>query len=371
MRQSLQNITIKGFKTLSDLQDFQPGSLTVLIGPNGAGKSNFISFFRMLSWALSSPGNLQIHVAQLGGANMLLHDGSLKTREVEADLTVETTAGKNQYSFRLVFAAGDTLIYAEEKFRFSRKEGGFPTPAPWKELGAGHRESLLIGIKYNEEKTAKTIFNLLRKIIVYQFHNPSDTARIRGKWNVEDNRWLKEDGANLAPVLLRLKKNENRYYQRIVESVRLILPFFADFELESENGGLLLCWRERNSDRIFNASQAADGMLRIMALITLLLQPEEALPGVLILDEPELGLHPYAINLIGGLIRAASTKTQVIIATQSMPLIDCFEPKDIVVVERHGRESKFQRLDGKALEEWLKNYSISELWEKNVIGGRP
>jgi predicted ATPase len=271
----------------------------------------------------------------------------------------------------LVFASGDTLIYAEEIFRFSRSGGGFPTPAPWKELGAGHRESQLIGNVNSEEKTAKTVLGLLRKIIIYQFHNTSATARMRGKWDLEDNRWLKEDGANLAPFLLRLKKNESKYYQRIMETIRLILPFFADFELELENGSLLLSWRERNSDRVFNASQAADGMLRIIALITLLLQPERDLPGVLILDEPELGLHPYAINIIGGLIRAAATKTQVIVATQSMPLMDCFEPKDIVVVERQGRESKFQRLDDKALEGWLKSYSLSELWEKNVIGGRP
>ncbi len=132
-----------------------------------------------------------------------------------------------------------------------------------------------------------------------------------------------------------------------------------------------MSWRERNSDRVFNASQAADGMLRVMALVTLLLQPERDLPDVLILDEPELGLHPYAINVVGGLIRSISTQTQVIVATQSMPLIDCFKPRDIVVVERKGRESEFRRLDEKALVEWLDDYSLSELWEKNVLGGRP
>jgi predicted ATPase len=369
MRSKLQKLTLKGFKTIREMKDFEPGPLTVLIGPNGVGKSNFISFFRMLSWTLAAPGNLQIHVGELGGASALLHDGPAKTREIEADLTLGTGDGENQYAFRLVYAAGDTLIYADERFRFSRP--GSRTRAPWKELDAGHRESKLIS-KVNEgDTTAKTILFLLRKIIVYQFHNTSATARMRGKWDVEDNRWLKEDAANIAPLLRRLREYENRYYQRIVETIRLILPFFADFELEPENGRLLLSWREKNSDRVFNVSQAADGMLRVMALVTLLLQPERDLPDVLILDEPELGLHPYAINVIGGLIRSLSNNTQVMMATQSVSMIDCFEPKDIVVVERKDRQSEFQRLDNKALEEWLKDYSLSELWEKNVIGGRP
>jgi len=213
--------------------------------------------------------------------------------------------------------------------------------------------------------------SLLQKIIVYQFHNTSDTARIRGIWNIDDNRWLKEDAANIAPVLFRLKEEDNRCYQRIVDTVRLILPFFSDFALEPQYNRLLLSWRERNSDRIFSVSQASDGMLRVVSLITLLLQPERDLPNVLILDEPELGLHPYAINIVGGLIRAASTKIQVIVATQSTALVDCFEPADIVVVEREGRRSIFRQLNAETLEEWLEDYSLSELWEKNVLGGRP
>lgn len=369
MRQRLQKLTLNGFKSVRELANFEPGPLTVLIGPNGAGKSNLISFFRLLSWTLAAPGNLQVHVGELGGASTLLHDGPAKTREIEADLSLITDAGENEYAFRLVYAAGDSLIYADERFRFSRV--GSRTLAPWTELDAGHRESKLIAKADEGDTTARTILGLLRKIIVYQFHDTSATARIRGKWDADDGRWLKEDAANLSPFLRRLRDNENRSYQRIVETIRLILPFFADFELEPEHRRLLLRWRERNSDREFNASQAADGMLRVMALVTLLLQPERDLPDVLILDEPELGLHPFALNVIGGLIRSISTETQVVVATQSMPLIDCFEPKDIVVVERNGRESEFRRLDGQALKEWLEDYSLSELWEKNVIGGRP
>ncbi len=366
MRNSLDKITLRGFKTIQALEDFAPCALTALIGPNGAGKSNFISFFRMMSWALADPDNLALFVSQQGGASTILHHGPATTREIEADLTIRTGVGENQYAFRLVFAAGDTLFFADERYRFSRDD--HPGAARWRETGAGHRTPQLLAV---EDRTARVIRDILRKIVVYQFHNTSDTARVRNKWRVSDNRWIKEDAANIAPVLLRLREDDNKCYQRIVDTLRLILPFFSDFVLEPVYNSLLLNWRERNSDQVFSVSQASDGMLRVIALVTLLLQPEPDLPDVLILDEPELGLHPYAINVVGGLIRAVATKIQVIVATQSMPLVDCFEPADIVVVEREGGGSNFRRLDTEALRGWLEGYSLSELWEKNVIGGRP
>jgi predicted ATPase len=369
MPSRLTRITLRGYKTIHELVDFEPGDLTVLIGANGAGKSNFISFFRLLSWSLT--GSLQEHVQKAGPASALLHDGPEKTQAIEAKMALQTENGDNEYVFRLAFAAGDSLIYSDEKFVFLRT--GRP-PRPWAQLGAGHRESNLIqqaALKTPEGKTATVMLDMLRRIFVYQFHNTSATARIRTQWDKSDGRYLKEDGANLAPFLYRLKTSHPSYYRRIVETTREILPFFHDYELEPECGRLFLSWREKGSDRVFNASQAADGMLRVMALIALLQQPERDLPSVLILDEPELGLHPYAINVVAGLIKSASTQAQVIVATQSVSLIDRFDPESIVVVDRVGRESRFRRLNSPELAEWLEEYTLSELWEKNVIGGRP
>ncbi len=369
MRNRLEAITLKGFKTIRALENFKPRQLTVLIGPNGAGKSNFISFFRMMGWALADQEGLPFYVGQRGGASKILYDGPAVTREIETELTIWTDAGTDQYAFRLVFAAGDTLIFADERYRFSRAI--YDTVANWQENGAGHRVPQLLAKANSGDITARVIRNLLQRMVVYQFHNTADTARMRGKWNVNDHRWLKEDAANVAPVLLRLRENNPAIYQRIVDTVRLILPFFSDFVLDPDYGNILLQWRERGNDVVFDVSQASDGMLRVIALVTLLLQPEQDLPDVLILDEPELGLHPYAINVVGGLIRAASHNAQVIVATQSTRLVDCFEPEDIVVVERKSRASTFKQLDSAALGEWLDDYSLSELWEKNIVGGRP
>ncbi|HEX4766316.1 MAG TPA: AAA family ATPase [Lichenihabitans sp.] len=367
-RPRLERISLKGFKTIRDLSGFEPGDLTLLIGPNGAGKSNFISFFRMLSWSLVPPGQLQLFVAEQGGAGALLFKGPRVSREIEAELVLTTGKGRNVYDFRLVAAAGDTLVFAEENFRF-RAHGIKDRPAPG--TGAGHRESQLIRMAEDGNATARRILSMLRRIIVHQFHDTSATARIRGKWSRQDNRYLKEDGANLAPFLLRLQTRAPGHYRRIVETIRLILPHFATFELDPDDDYLLLRWLESANDQVFSAAQASDGMLRAMALVALLQQPDEDLPDVLILDEPELGLHPYAIEVLASLIRSASRRVQVIVATQSVSLIDRFEPHDVVVVSRSDDGTTLARLDDATLEEWLQSYTLSELWEKNILGGRP
>jgi predicted ATPase len=365
----LTRLTLTGFKTFRELKGFDPQALNVLIGANGAGKSNFISFFRLMSWMMASTGNLQDHIGRQGGAHMLLHDGPDITREIEAEISIVTEKGTNDYAFRLAYAAGDTLIFTDERFRFSRND--ISAPAQWRILGAGHRESQLISLADQGDPTARTVRTLLQRCVTYQFHNTSPTSRMRGKWPVTDNRYLKEDAGNLAPVLFRLSQEEPRSYRRIVDTLRLIIPFLDDFELIPSRDSLLLAWRETGSDVVFDASQASDGTLRTFALVTLLGQPEEDLPDVLLLDEPELGLHPYAIHILGGMIKRVSTCAQTIAATQSVTLIDQMAPEDIVVIERSGRSSTMRRLDPELLAEWLEEYSLGELWLKNILGGRP
>ncbi len=367
-RPRLTKLSIQGFKSIKALHGFAPGPLTVLIGANGAGKSNFISFFRMLSHVMS--GNLQGHLTQTGKAHSWLHDGPAVTPEIRSSFEIQAEKGINEYEFGLDYAATDRLYFQFERVRY------LPTgvaAGARVALGQGHEESLLKARAEKQEPTPKAIYAMLQKFVVYQFHNTSFTSRMRQSWSVDDGRWLKEDAGNLAAVLHRLKGNVSSvaYYQRIVDTLRQSLPFFDDFQWEPENGNVLLSWRERGTDCIFGAHQASDGMLRFMALTTLLLQPADALPDLLILDEPELGLHPHAIATIAGLIKAASQNVQVIVATQSAQLLDAFEPQDVVVVERHQRESTFHRLDQAALQAWLGRYSLGELWDKNVLGGRP
>lgn len=364
----LSKIELKGYKSIKDLS-LDLKNINILIGANGSGKSNFISFFKLLRWMMQTPGQFQVFMGKSGGANALLFDGAEITPQLTASLEFETEAGLNEYFMRLSHAASDTFIFVEEKYRFSNNT--YPSKANWISLDVGHRESKLLDAAQEQNSTAKHILFLLQNCVVYQFHNTSETSRIRQRWSIEDNRYLKEDGANLASFLLRIRESNSQVYLRIVETIRLIAPFFLDFVLEPVGDSVILQWREQDTDLIFSSHQASDGTLRTMALVALLMQPEEDLPSVIILDEPELGLHPYAINIVAGLLESISTKTQIIIATQSPMLIDFFDLEDIIIVERRERQSLFYRQDSEQLKDWLEDYSLSELWNKNVIGGRP
>ena len=180
---------------------------------------------------------------------------------------------------------------------------------------------------------------------------------------------------DLAALLLRLRgENGESVYRRIVTTICLIAPFFDDFDLEPAGPNkkdIILNWRDKGSDQVFGPHQLSDGTLRAICLVTLLLQPEDELPDLIIVDEPELGLHPYALNVVASLLKKVSHHTQVLISTQSSSFLDNFAAEDVVVVSREGKESQFIRPDPAKLETWLDEYSLGEVWEKNVIGGGP
>lgn len=213
--------------------EFRTQAVDCSDGPNRVGKSNFIAFFRMMSRALADPGNLKSFVSERGGASKLHQDGPNRICEIEAEATIRTDAGENQHTSRLFYATDDQLIFAYERYLLT--SAGYDSPAPWRSIGSGHHDPQLLTHAVSDV-TAWVIRPLLQRIVVYQFHNfhnASDTARVRSKWNVNDNRFLKEGGANLTLVLYRLRETDRGCYQPVVDAVRLILPFLSDFVLES------------------------------------------------------------------------------------------------------------------------------------------
>jgi predicted ATPase len=283
--------------------------------------------------------------------------------------------GKDTYSFTLSHASGDTLIFTEEYVTWERA-GSQRTMKI--DLAAGHKEAQLLEDARQGGTTSQFILNLLRSCQVYHFHDTSSTSKILNQGYIGDNVYLRSNAGNLAAYLFAMANNEEwkKHYERIVRHIQLVLPQFGDFVLRPSplnKDYIRLDWREKRKDYLFGPYLLSDGSLRFMALATLLLQPAVSLPKVIILDEPELGLHPAAISSLSGMIRTASVNSQVILATQSPRLVDEFNIDEIVIVERDETKDRslVKRLDEKDLSEWLERYSLSDLWEKNVLGGRP
>jgi len=368
----LKSIALSGYRSFEDAA-LELRSLNVLIGANGAGKSNLVSFFKMLNELMA--GRLQQYVASTGHATSNLHFGPRVTPQLEAELKFESeTDVINTYRMRLSHVLGDKLIFTEECLSFHNP--GF-MEAREEQLGPGHTETLIGATASTDSpsgKTARVFQHLLNNCRVFHFHDTSSTARVRNTGYVGNNKPLMPDAGNLAAVLHRLEKESPDTYWRTVDTIRQIAPFFREFVLEprgSEDKDIMLNWCTCESDMVFGPHQLSDGTLRAICLVSLLMLPVEELPILIVIDEPELGLHPYALQILASLCRSVSVSAQVLISTQSSAFVSCFDPENIVVVEGDNRSSNLTRPDRNALDVWLDDYSLGEIWEKNVIGGGP
>nr|WP_321952569.1 AAA family ATPase [Paraburkholderia bannensis] len=369
---AISKLTIAGYKSIRELREFELRDLNVLIGANGSGKSNFIGFFRMLAEMYGQ--RLQRYVAKQGGPDALLHYGRKGTPFVQAELDFGDEVLR--YVIELEPTTDNRLIFSFEG-NCTNGTTAPMTTAPHHESvlpklrmkAAVERErGLLPGFAYLDD-----LLPPIDRIRVYHFHDTSDTAKVKQVCATNDNLRLKSDASNLAPFLRLLREQHEDHYRAIVESIRLVAPFFDDFVYREDNpANIELEWLEQGDpDTPFKAHVLSDGTLRFICLATLLLQPVELMPPIILLDEPELGLHPFAINVLADLLKLAAEQTQLIVATQSVPLLSCLEPEDVIVVDRKDNASTFRRLSEAELGTWLGDYSLGELWEMNVLGGRP
>lgn len=367
----LDRIEVKGFKSIFGM-DLALDSLNVLIGANGSGKSNLTLLFSLLNQLASQ--NLQLFVGRLGGADRLLHYGQKVTDSIQLELGF---ADGLLYRCELVPSYDDTLIFAREEIENANQNSNGHGPLGRTNLGVGHKESKLKSVEQNNQ-VAKEILDTMNGWRVYHFHDTSSSAKVKQTQDIDDNWFLREDGSNLAAYLYLLQQTNRPYYANIVDTIRMVAPFFDEFILRPSplnTSKIKLAWREKGGGNPlsvginFDAHAFSDGTLRFVSLATLLLQPQ--LPATILLDEPELGLHPYAISLLSDLLRSAATKSQVIVCTQSVTLVEQFAPEEIIVVERQAGHSTFERLVPEEIALWLEEYDIGELWQKNVVGGRP
>jgi predicted ATPase len=367
----LDALDVRGFKSFADLKLTLNRGINVLVGANGAGKSNFLSLFRFMEALVQ--GRLQAFVAENDYAARLLYYGLKSTPE----LALSFRFGEYGYEARLKPTASGGLFFESERFA---NVGDRVHPFLDPDLGGGHSETKVTEAQH-KDPTGIPMYAVgpMRWWRLYNFHDTSPSAPVKQHQDVVDYRRLRADGSNVAPFLLDLKRKEDPAYERIREAVCLAFPQFGDFELDPEPGQrtIQLLWRERESDLLFLPDQLSDGTLRFICLATLLLQPRRDSTATLFIDEPELGLHPAALTLLADLVREASERRQIVLATQSVALLNAFTPDEVIVVDRERRTetgryaSVCRRLDAEEYAAWLEEYTLGELWLKNVLGGRP
>jgi predicted ATPase len=365
----LDSITLKGFKSIRELNDFKLQKLNVLIGPNGAGKSNFVDFFRLLR-AMAEEG-LQGLIVQSGGADGFLFNGPKETKQISALLKF----GWNQYRFTAEPNVAGELILREEGVLYT----GGKRPNDWQIYYVPKKESSLKDWKGSKSSWGDYlsaegyVHKSVSSWIVYHFHDTSSTAPMRRDQALRDFRELNPTAGNIAAFLKNIRENWSAKYQRIRETIQIIAPFFDDFLLEPQTKGdnelIRLEWRQKGSSFPFQPWQLSDGTIRFICLATALLQPVP--PSTVVIDEPELGLHPYALEVLAALIHEASLHTQLVVSTQSPLLVDRFDAEHIITVQRKDGASSFDRLEPEPLADWLKDFSLGELVRKNVVETAP
>ena len=368
MAATITEISIRGYKSIERLDRLPLRSLNVLVGANGAGKSNFVGFVGLFRTLLNRSLRLAIDMA--GGADSVLHLGPAVTTEMRGSLA----AGEHVFEFALTATADNRLAVASE-VAFRRRTGSSIRFAPDDHT---HDKSYLLATEDRPApSTGFTPVDDLRRILsglsTYQFDDTSPTAGVRRWGGINDDERLRPDASNLAAFLYRIRHTHPDHLARIRDVVRLAAPFFDDFKLRpitTNPDQIQLEWTQVGTDYPFRPSQLSDGTLRFICLATALLQPGP--PAVMMFDEPELGLHPYALTLLATLFHeAADGPAQVIVSTQSATLLNEVDAEDVIVVERANGASTFRRLDPAALSEWLADYAVGDLWQKNLFGGRP
>ncbi|MFZ2445972.1 MAG: AAA family ATPase [Syntrophobacteraceae bacterium] len=368
MTPELDYITVKGFKSIASIEKLSLLPINVIIGPNGSGKSNLIGVFSFLH--AIRDGKLNDYVRKAGGAEQLLYFGSKVTASIY--IRISFSQEVNQYVLELRPTSDDMLYTAYEKVSFWDKSNH---KRPLDETLIAREGGREAGIsRPNAKGIADWVRHRLGSWRLYHLHDTSDSSPMRKTAQIHDNRFLRPDGSNLPAFLYLLKQKHPAEYDMICRTVQQTAPFFDDFQLNPDplnDETIRLSWKHKNSDLYFGVSSLSDGTLRFIALTTLFLQPEEFLPSVILVDEPELGLHPHAITLLAAMVRQVSVKAQVILSTQSSLLLDHFNPEDVLVADRVDDSTQISRLDPDRLVDWLEDYSLGQLWEKNELGGRP
>ncbi len=349
----INTISIKGWRSIKNVE-VTLGKINILLGANGSGKSSFLSAFELLEAASDDRQHLQHYIEKNGGANQNFHYGTKITDQVLIEICIED---RHYYDYFLTAGKDDNVI---------------PNNKPDKPIHLTGSVSVHSDVAEYEKtpELKEKLEELQTHFIIYHFQDTGNTSPLKRVSDIYQTRYLHPDGDNLAAFLYEIKNNYPKNYESIITAIRFAFPDFKDFIFQKTGENVRLLWNDRYAEHYdFPLSALSDGTLRFIALSTLLLQPNP--PKFIIIDEPELGLHPEAIEILAELINLASANSQLLISTQSVQLVNCFTPDDLLIAEKEHGETKITRPNKKDLEEWLEDYTLGEIWRKNIMGGNP
>ena len=359
--------------------------LNVLIGPNGSGKSNLIEALSLLK---ASPKSLPAPVKEMGGVREWLWKGKSASREAVIEAVVSNVPGKMNLRHSLSikehgsrFEVSDERIENENPYPgksdvyfYYRYKRGNPMLHDFQETERRLKreqvlpeESILSQVKDPERYPALArLQDAYAGMRLFRNWSFGPTAPLRREQSTHGrSEFLEDGGENLALVLSKMR---NKVKKPLSESLNVLFDGVEDIGFEID-GGTVQMFLEEAGGRNIPATRLSDGTLRYLCLLAILLHPDP--PPLVMIEEPELGLHPDIIPHVAKLLKDASTRTQLVVTTHSRMLVDCMgdEPESVIVCERQDGQSFFERLDGERMKVWLEKYSLGDLWSKGELGG--
>jgi len=374
-------IQIKGYRVLADVTlDLHP--LTVMIGPNGCGKTSLLEIFQLLKEA--AQGRLAEAISNLGGLTTLLtHTSDAPSRlEIVLKVDIDSPRSPEPMSYHFALEPGPQgMGYMSVLERLWQLE---PNVGPHRYIDsktpAGTELKLAkwplrdAGLFVKTEAEPEVLRDTLTNTLYLGFLDVSSRAPARLPQTLTPATYPGKNGESLFPALynMRESKASRSSYERIEETLSLAFPGFDHLELPVVGGGqITLAWYDKDLTVPLYPNQLSEGTLRFLWLATTLLSPEP--PPLILIDEPEVSLHPELLQILAALLRDASARTQLLIATHASDLIRWLRPDAVVVIDKENGKSTFTWANDPALdlEEWLKEYTLADLWYMGNLGGRP
>ena len=354
------------------------GKLNVLIGPNGVGKSNLIEVIGLLQ---AAPTGLASTILRTAGIRQWLWMGNElpMTATIECRLRLPRDRHEGLLSYQLQLLGDENGGYAiqDESLTgyFSRSsmeadvffQGSEKPPT---RMGVNRSESLLSQFKNPADPTPITdVGRALTEIQIFREFRTGPGALVRQGISTTMAKNGLEDGANnLALVLQDLHFQD--LHARIDTYLKRFCERFTGAKVEIADGLARIYLSEDGLKSRIPSSRMSDGTLKFLSLLAALFHPKAA--PLICIEEPELGLHPDALQLVAEILLDASKSTQLIVTTHSEALVDALtdHPESVLVCERDfDNSTQMERLSKKKLEVWLKRYTLGELWRKGEIGG--